>query len=137
MRPVGDNVTMDVMNNDKNGASKIGKFNWNELVTGSETESQNFYGSLFGWKSETFGQDYTIFKHDNEVVGGMEVSPEKNQPARWLPYVVVEDVDECAARAEKLGAKICVDPFDAPTVGRIAVLTDPQGATIGIITPLK
>ena len=125
------------MNTDHKASPKINRFNWNELVTPVEKDSKNFYTSLFGWTNEPFGQDYTIFKCDGETVGGMEVCPEKDRPAHWLPYVVVEDVDECAARAEKLGAKVSVDPFDAPTVGRIAVLTDPQGATIGIITPLK
>jgi predicted enzyme related to lactoylglutathione lyase len=29
-----------------------------------------------------------------------------------------------------------VPPFDVPTVGRIAVLADPQGAAFGIIKPV-
>jgi hypothetical protein len=33
------------------------------------------------------------------------------------------------------GGKVCMPPFDVPTVGRIAFLSDPQGATFGIIKP--
>jgi predicted enzyme related to lactoylglutathione lyase len=40
----------------------------------------------------------------------------------------VDDADEIAAKAEELGGKVIMPPFDAPWV-RMAVLEDPQGAT--------
>ena len=55
--------------------------------------------------------------------------------SHWLPYVIVKDVDASLKKAKKMGAEICMEPFDIPTVGRIAVFTDPQGAAIGIIAP--
>jgi predicted enzyme related to lactoylglutathione lyase len=30
---------------------------------------------------------------------------------------------------------VVAEPFDVPTVGRIAVLVDPQGAAIGLFKP--
>ena len=40
-------------------------------------------------------------------------------------------------QAEKLGGKLVVAPRDIPEVGRFAVIQDPQGATIAIITYAK
>ena len=37
------------------------------------------------------------------------------------------------ARATELGAKSCVPPMDVPGVGRMAVMTDPQGAAFAVI----
>jgi uncharacterized protein len=34
-----------------------------------------------------------------------------------------------------LGGGVLAEPMDVPKVGRIAVLRDPQGATLGIIKP--
>jgi predicted enzyme related to lactoylglutathione lyase len=56
-------------------------------------------------------------------------------PAHWLAYVTVEAVDETAARAASLGGRIVALPFDVPGVGRVAVLVDPLGATIGLFKP--
>ena len=40
----------------------------------------------------------------------------------------MDDADEIAAKAEELGGKVIMAPFDAPWV-RMAVIADPQGAT--------
>jgi predicted enzyme related to lactoylglutathione lyase len=54
-------------------------------------------------------------------------------PPHWLPYFQVENTDAIVARAEKLGAKTWVPPMDVPTVGRLAILADPQGASFAVI----
>jgi predicted enzyme related to lactoylglutathione lyase len=42
-------------------------------------------------------------------------------------------VDLAAARAADLGGQIHVPGFDVPGVGRLAVLTDPNGAAFSIM----
>ncbi len=114
-----------------------GHFCWNELVTPDVGASKNFYTRLLGWTAEPFGTDvnYTVLKKDNAGIGGLMQAPQPGTPAQWLPYVLVEDVDATAAQAARLGGRICNAPFDVPEVGRIAVLSDPQGATFGILKP--
>jgi hypothetical protein len=53
----------------------------------------------------------------------------------WVPYVAVEDVDATVAKAQELGGSAVIEGMDVPNVGRIAVLTDPNGAAFGIIKP--
>jgi predicted enzyme related to lactoylglutathione lyase len=53
-------------------------------------------------------------------------------PAQWVPYVVVDDVDAALAKAVKLGGKTVAPVMSLGEVGRIAVIQDPQGATIGL-----
>ena len=116
-----------------------GKFCWNELVATNEAVAKKFYASLFGWKTQPFGKGmaYTLFKNGKNSAGGMMKCPEAGRPSHWLPYVVVADVDKSIAKTKKLGGKAVAGPFDVPEVGRIAVLVDPQGAAIGIITPAE
>lgn len=115
-----------------------GHFGWNELVTTDDAAARKFYTSLLGWKTEPFGGggvDYTILKKGDTQVGGLMKAPKPGMPAQWVPYIFVDDVDATVTNATKLGATACMPPMDIPNVGRIAVISDPQGAVFGIIKP--
>ena len=119
------------------GPPPLGKFCWNELVTGDLASAAKFYSGVFGWQTAAFPGGgpvpYTLFKNDEKDVGGMLAM--QGCPSHWLPYVLIEDVDAAVKKAAALGGKVAVEPKDIPTVGRIAVLQDPQGAAVGIIRP--
>ena len=55
-------------------------------------------------------------------------------PPAWGAYVTVDDVDQQVSRAETLGGRIVLPPQDIPNVGRFAVISDPQGAMLSMIT---
>ena len=113
-----------------------GRFCWNELVTTDETAAKAFYGQLFGWKTEPFGDgSYKLFINGEDKVGGLIQCPKPGIPAHWLAYVTVNDVNAIVAHTLQLGGKVVVEPFDVPTIGRLAVLVDPQGAPIAVIQP--
>jgi predicted enzyme related to lactoylglutathione lyase len=116
-----------------------GAFSWNELLTTDVQGAKAFYGELLGWTlqdTSEHGVEYTIIKAGENQVGGIMAIPAeaKGMPAAWGAYVTVNDVDKMAARAEKLGGRICVPPRDIPGVGRFALIQDPQGAMVSLIT---
>jgi predicted enzyme related to lactoylglutathione lyase len=53
---------------------------------------------------------------------------EDDQSPHWSVTFAVDDADAVAAKAEQLGGKVLVAPFDAPWV-RMTILSDPAGAT--------
>ena len=55
-------------------------------------------------------------------------------PPAWGCYITVDNVDETMAKCTALGGKTLVPPMDVPTVGRMAVLQDPQGAVFSVMT---
>jgi len=115
-----------------------GYFCWNELMTADVRAAAAFYKNVFGWETAAFpgeGVSYTLFKKQGKDIGGMMALPMPEAPTQWLAYVVVEDVDGTVEKVERLGGKGCAPPRDIPTVGRIAVIQDPQGASLGIIKP--
>ena len=116
-----------------------GAFSWNELMTTDPAAAKRFYSELFGWETEEMTMEnmtYTVVKTGGEGVGGiMAIPPEASgAPPHWGAYVTVDDVDSAVRSAEKLGGKIMVAPRDIPGVGRFAVIQDPQGAVISMIT---
>jgi uncharacterized protein len=119
-----------------------GAVSWNELITPSTKAAGDFYGKLFGWKTELFSPKgapagappYTLFKIEGRErgVGGMMQPMQPGVPAHWLAYVVVENADKSLAKAVELGAKVFAPVMSIPEVGRVAVIQDPQGAVIGL-----
>ena len=116
--------------------SQPGRFSWNELVTTDVEAATTFYTGLFGWTTTPFSPEYTLFQQEGQGVGGLMKSPQPGMPAQWVAYVTVENVDATAAKAAETGGKVMLPPTDIPTIGRIAVLIDPQGAPIGVFKPL-
>jgi predicted enzyme related to lactoylglutathione lyase len=71
------------------------------------------------------------------VVAGMVQAPDQwrsEGPARWAVYFAGTDTDATAATAVDLGGSVGLRPYDIPHVGRMAVLADPYGATLTVMT---
>ena len=100
-----------------------------------------FYAGLFGWtiKNMDMGTGPYHVAHVGETgVGGIMAPPpggEKMPPA-WGCYVTVDSVDETIAKCSALGGRTIMPPMDVPKVGRMAVLQDPQGGVIQVISYL-
>ena len=73
-----------------------------------------------------------MFEADGQMVGGTTAPQMPGVPNHWHVYFDVADADAAAAKAAELGGAVMVEPFDMP-VGRIAVISDPQGAVFSII----
>jgi predicted enzyme related to lactoylglutathione lyase len=124
---------------------KHGEFCWNDLATTNLEACKKFYGELFGWQfkdSSATGMVYSEISVDGQkYVGGMwqtdqcpEAGAGKMPPPRWMTYIAVDDVDQSAAKVVELGGSVCVPPTDIPNTGRFAVINDPTGAAISLIT---
>jgi len=116
-----------------------GVFSWNELVTTNVPAAKAFYREALGWVLQDLsnhGMTYTMAKKGDREVAGIMAMPKDVQgmPPSWGSYVTVDDVDARVARVESLGGKLCVAPQDIPNVGRFAVIADPQGAMLAMIT---
>jgi predicted enzyme related to lactoylglutathione lyase len=103
-----------------------------------------FYGALFGWTTETFGEGagaVTMFRLPG-YVGGQPQQPVSREvvatmaasddaPPHWGVNFWDHDVDATAAKATELGGTAIAAPFDTP-ISRMAVLADPHGASFSI-----
>ncbi|MBW1615565.1 MAG: VOC family protein [Deltaproteobacteria bacterium] len=112
-----------------------GAFGWNELITSNAMKAKDFYTELFGWSPSIMQKEYISFKNKEEKIAG--VMEKKKQKPFWLPYVTVNDVDKTVEKAKRLGASILTPPTYAPDIGRFAILKDPQGAVIAVITYIR
>jgi predicted enzyme related to lactoylglutathione lyase len=114
-----------------------GRFVWYENMTRDVPAAISFYSEVAGWKTEPFGDDYTMWVGSQGPLGGVMklTAGMGGAPPHWIAHVQVDDVDATAAAAKKLGGTIHHPPTDIPEVGRFAVLADPQGAVISVFRP--
>ena len=112
---------------------------WNELITDKPDSALPFYETVVGLTHSTMemapGQNYTLLKVGESEVGGCMEPPMPDVPNHWHVYFAVPDADATAAQASSAGGQVAVEPFDIPSVGRSAVLADPQGAMFSVLTP--
>ncbi|NDU76916.1 VOC family protein [Actinomadura sp. DSM 109109] len=113
---------------------------WMELAARDIEGARRFYGKVFGWTA--VDRDYYELQYTNWRVGEWSVAGmvplEEWWPAdfdpHWIPYFWVSDCDASAARAAELGATVHLPPTDI-VPGRFAVMTDPCGARLAVLTP--
>jgi uncharacterized protein len=122
-------------------AKAHGRFAWHELVTPAPAAAMSFYPAITSWTTQPMEDttDYNLWVNDTTPLGGVTSLPDdmktRGVPPHWLAYVSVYDVDESVRHAKALGAQVRFGPAEIPNVGSWAIITDPQGATLGLFEP--
>jgi predicted enzyme related to lactoylglutathione lyase len=123
-------------------ADARGRFVWHELVTTDMKAAERFYTKVVGWGAQPYEQSdepYSMWTAAGVPQGGLmtlsEVARKNGAPPMWLTYVSVPDVDQAVKKIQSLGGAVHYGPEDIPSVGRFAVVTDPQGAHLAVFTP--
>jgi hypothetical protein len=121
-----------------------GDFIWYELMTPDPDGAKLFYDAVVGWDIEPKPtgiqpMDYRMIRRsDGGNAGGVlriddDMAAHGARPV-WLGYLNVPDVDATTASIEKAGGKTLM-ATDIQGVGRIAMVTDPQGAPFYVMKP--
>lgn len=111
---------------------------WNELNTRDGAAADAFYRGLFAYEQRQVGDgdrfDYAVWNLGGKTwCGRLQMTAEWEGIApHWITYFAVADCDEGVEKVRELGGAVKHGPFDSPH-GRIAVVTDPQGAIFSII----
>ncbi len=121
-------------------AALLGRPLWYELMTSDPKAAESFYNHIVGWTSTPFEgspQPYTMFLRGGEIpVGGLMKTPEEvKAPPFWAMYIGVPDLEAAATQITRLGGSSCSPVIEIPTVGRMQMMTDPQGAAFYIYQP--
>lgn len=115
------------------------------LDTADPSAAANFYGQVFGWRTESFmaGQTQVTLWRLPGYVGGEPqqpvardvvatmMAPGDDAGARWSVDFWIDDAERAAAVTERLGGEVLSGPNEAGGF-RSAVLRDPQGAIFNV-----
>lgn len=112
---------------------------WNDLGCRDVDAAVAFYTALLDWSTSEMdmgnGSMYTMFSVGDRPTGGTwdisGVMPDE-VPAHWLTWFNVSDTDAVASKIAAHGGRVMQPPQDSP-MGKMAIVTDPAGATFGMI----
>ena len=118
-----------------------GHFAWHRLNTTNPEAAIAFYPQVTPWTAEPWevSNDYTLWMNAGAPVGGVVQLGDDltalGLGPHWMPYVSVYDVDACLRQVPRIGGQIRLGPAEIPNVGSWAVISDPQGALLGMYEP--
>jgi len=121
-------------------AQVLGRHVWSELMTTDVKGAEDFYKKVVGWTAEPFPNSpnpYIQFKRSGGAgaAGLMERPQGMNMPPFWSIYLAVPDLDEAVKNVTRLGGSELSEVITVPTIGRMQMLKDPQGAAFYVIQP--
>ena len=117
---------------------------WHTLIASSMDVEHEFWTALTGWNNVTDNPEgsHGLFTlGSNTPLAGTRIADRDlrillgRRQTQWIPHIQVQDCDSIAAEAEAIGGTIIVAPEDVLSIGRQALIADPQGGTFGVITP--
>src|SRR5688572_28871670 len=111
----------------------LGRPLWYELMTTDKAAAEAFYQNVVGWTAAPFEgspQPYSTFNRTGHLpVAGVMNRPEgMNAPPFWAMYIGVPRLEDAMAHVERLGGSAMSPVIDIPSVGRMRMMLDPQGA---------
>lgn len=118
----------------------LGRPVWYELMTTDPKAAETFYRNVIGWTSAPFEgspMPYTVFSRSGGVqVAGLMARPDDMPaPPFWAMYVAVPNLDDVVRQITGLGGGELSPVIEVPSVGRMQMMRDPQGAAFYILEP--
>ena len=141
MSEVTDAPTRSAANEDRK-LSAQGSHIWYELMTTDPEGAKRFYDSVVGWDIGPAHDEIgyrMIGRKDGGFAGGVlplsdDMTSHGAKPT-WMGYINVEDVDAAVAQVEAKGGRTYLPARDIDTIGRIAMVADPQGNPFYVMKP--
>lgn len=121
-------------------ANAHGEFIWYELMTPDPDAAKAFYDGVVGWTigdKPAQGMDYRMIAAADGFVGGVlaldaDMIAGGAAPS-WMGYFGVDDVDATVAAVTAASDQVHLPANDIPDIGRIAMVSDPQGVAIYVM----
>lgn len=113
---------------------------WMDVISSDIDRTLDYYTEMFGWTSEQLpldhGEGYRLVRSGSAVVAGAEqVAAERELEPVWTLMVECEDARSLIDAAVAKGAEETFVLESMLDLGRIAMLRDPWGATLGVWEP--
>jgi uncharacterized protein len=109
---------------------------WLELFTSDPQRSRSFYCDLFGWTVMELGPDYgnyaNLLLDDRMIAGSMVNDGQAGAPDGWSLYLDVPNIEAAAHAVESNGGHVMMPPMDVMEMGKMAIIGDPGGGSVGM-----
>ncbi len=123
------------------GSTMLGNRVWAQLFSGDIPQATHFYTKVFGYEEQTANNDSSkamLMIHSGVARAAVAPLPAKySKRDRWVSFIVVDNLDATLLAARAAGADMLYEPREETFGGQLAIITDPQGALLGLIAKTK
>ena len=103
-----------------------------EIPSTDLDRSSLFFNKIFGWEFKAFGNGYLLFNNHKGIMVGLRKVDKVTTGDTTVFHVNIKDIDEVLKKAEENGGKVKREKTVIPAMGWYALLSDPDGNTIGL-----
>ena len=114
--------------------SRHKNINYIEFPATDISKTKDFYGEVFGWEFQDWGDSYISFtKESAGIDGGFELNSPTKKPSSDGTLVVLysDDLESTVTEVERCGGTITAQPFEFPG-GRRFHFSDPNGNHLAV-----
>ncbi|SEG91164.1 hypothetical protein SAMN05216223_12343 [Actinacidiphila yanglinensis] len=125
-----------------NGPYKPGTPCWIDLMVPDQQAAIDFYCDLLGWQGEIGPAEqggYAVCTLKGKPVAGIMKAmnpdgtvPDPLPPTVWTTYLSTDTIDSTLKSVTEAGGTVLMGPMDVMDLGRMAVISDPTGAAVGL-----
>ena len=117
---------------------RLGTIDWVDLSTTDVDGARGFYSAVLSWTYQSsttpMGSYHVAFAGQHQAAGMMSSDPDAPAPPSWSLFVRVSDVHEAVVACTDAGGSVLAEPFEIPGGARVAVIADPAGAVLAVIS---
>ncbi len=114
-----------------------GRLGWIDLTVEGADEVRDFYAAVVGWAPEPVDMggyaDYNMLDETGTPAAGVchRKAGNADQPAGWIPYFVVRDLDAALSALTEKGGQLLGEVRSAGGV-RYTMAADPRGTPFAL-----
>jgi predicted enzyme related to lactoylglutathione lyase len=119
--------------------AREGDWVWLQLLSRDASKAAAFYSKLGAYqitKNTAENRTSDVFLSSGGIARATVRTlrdKHRNTAPTWLPFVRVKNIQSSLGKVAKFGGKIVIKPSPDLNQGRIAVVSDPTGAAVGIM----
>ncbi len=91
-----------------------------------------FLKKVFGWEFKAFGKGYLLFNNHKGIMVGLRKVESVTVGDTIVFHVNITNIDEVLKKAKENSGKVKREKTVIPAMGWYALITDPDGSTIGL-----
>jgi len=103
-----------------------------EIPTTDLERESLFLKNVFGWEFKAFGKGYLLFNNHKGIMVGLRKVENIAAGDTTVFHVNITDIDEVLNKAKENGGEVKKEKTVIPAMGWYALITDPDGNTIGL-----
>lgn len=103
-----------------------------EIPTTDLEKTSLFLEKVFGWEFKAFGKGYLLFNNHKGIMVGLRNVDSVAAGDTTVFHINITNLEEVLIKAKENGGKVKREKTVIPAMGWYALITDPDGSTIGL-----